>query len=139
GSYATFFNLGQGVLRMLGSIHNVAITEADVDELRTRMLTMPAHPDVPAGLKQLKDAGFRLVTCTNSPPDPQNSPLKHAGIDGWFEMSFSVDRVRRFKPAPQVYHMVADELDVSPSLHGCGARVGHNWGTKHWLFGGARR
>jgi len=44
GSYTTFFNLGQGVLRMLGSIHNVAITEADVDELRTRMLTMPgAH------------------------------------------------------------------------------------------------
>ena len=115
GSYTTFFNLGQGVLRMLGSIHNVAITEADVDELRTRMLTMPAHTDVPAGLKQLKDAGFRLVTCTNSPPDPQTSPLKHAGIDGWFEMSFSVDRVRRFKPAPQVYHMVADELNVSPS------------------------
>jgi 2-haloacid dehalogenase len=68
GSYTTFFDLGQGVLKMLGSIHNVAITEADVDELRTRMLTMPAHTDVPAGLKQLKDAGFRLVTCTNSPP-----------------------------------------------------------------------
>src|SRR5262249_62381859 len=82
GSYTTFFNLGQGGLRMLGSIHNVAITEADVDELRTRMLTMPAHTDVPTGLKQLKDAGFRLVTCTNSPPDPQTSPLKHAGIDG---------------------------------------------------------
>lgn len=115
GPYATFFNLGQGVLKMLGSIHNVAITDADVDELRTRMLTMPAHGDVPTGLKQLNDAGFRLVTCTNSPPDPQSSPLKHAGIDGWFEKSFSVDRVRRFKPAPQVYHMVADELNVRPA------------------------
>jgi 2-haloacid dehalogenase len=76
---------------------------------------MPAHPDVPAGLKQLKEANFRLVTLTNSPPDPQTSPLKHAGIDSWFEKSFSVDRVRRFKPAPQVYHMVAEELDVPPS------------------------
>jgi 2-haloacid dehalogenase len=115
GPYTTFFTLGQGVLKMLGSIHNVTITEADVDELRTRMLTMPAHADVPAGLKQLKDAGFRLVTCTNSPPDPRTSPLKHAGIDGWFERSFSIDRVRRFKPAPQVYHMVAEELGVSPA------------------------
>jgi 2-haloacid dehalogenase len=115
GPYTTFFTLGQGVLKMLGTIHNVSITEADVDELRTRMLTMPAHPDVPEGLKQLKDAGFRLVTCTNSPPDPQTSPLKHAGIDGWFEKSFSIDRVRRFKPAPQVYHMVAEELNVPPS------------------------
>jgi 2-haloacid dehalogenase len=115
GPYTTFFTLGQGVLKMLGTIYNVPITEADIDELRTLMLTMPAHPDVPAGLKQLKDAGFRLVTCTNSPPDPRTSPLKHAGIDGWFERSFSIDRVRRFKPAPQVYHMVAEELNVPPS------------------------
>jgi hypothetical protein len=32
-----------------------------------------------------------------APPVPQSSPLKHAGIDSWFEKSFSVDRVRRFK------------------------------------------
>ena len=115
GPYTTFFKLGQGVLKMQGAIHNVSITEADIEELRTRMLTMPAHPDVPAGLKQLKDAGFRLVTLTNSPPDPKTSPFKHAGIDGWFERSFSVDRVRRFKPAPQVYHMVAEELTVTPA------------------------
>jgi 2-haloacid dehalogenase len=115
GRYTTFFTLGQGVLEMLGSIHNLSIQNDDIEELRTRLLTMPAHPDVPAGLKQLKDAGFRLATLTNSPPDPQTSPLKHAGIDGWFEKSFSVDRVRRFKPAPQVYHMVAEELDVPPA------------------------
>src|SRR5262250_956613 len=115
GPYTTFFALGQGVLKMLGAIHNVSIQQVDIEELRMRLLTMPAHPDVPAGLKLLKDAGFRLVTLTNSPPDPQTSPLKHADIDGWFEQSFSIDRVRRFKPAPQVYHMVAEELDVPPA------------------------
>src|SRR5215813_9925998 len=67
GPYTTFFTLGQGVLKMMGSIHNVSIQKDDIEELRTRLLTMPAHPDVPAGLKQLKDAGFRLVTLTNSP------------------------------------------------------------------------
>jgi 2-haloacid dehalogenase len=115
GPYTTFFSLAQGVLKMLGSIYSVSVQHADIEELRMRMLTMPAHPDVPAGLKQLKDAGFRLVTLSNSPPDPQSSPLKQAGIEGWFEKSFSVDRVRRFKPAPQVYHMVAQELDVPPA------------------------
>jgi 2-haloacid dehalogenase len=73
---------------------------------------MPAHPDVPAGLQQLKDAGFRLVTLTNSPPDAQVKQLAHAGIDGFFERRFSVDRVRRYKPAPQTYHMLAEEMDV---------------------------
>jgi len=114
GPYTTFFTLGQGVLQMLGSIHGVTIQQADIEELRVRMLTMPAYSDVAAGLKQLKDAGFRMVTLSNSPSHPQSSPLKHAGIDGWFEKSFSVDPVRRFKPAPQVYRMVAQELDVPP-------------------------
>jgi 2-haloacid dehalogenase len=90
------------------------------------MLTMPAHPDVPSGLKQLKDA-VCLVTYTNSPPEPQASPLKHAGIDGWFEKSCSVDRVRRFKPAPQVYQMVAEELNVQPAAIGMVAA--HVWDT----------
>ena len=64
------------MLKMLGSIHNVSIQKDDIEELRTRLLTMPAHPDVPAGLKQLKDAGFRLVTLTNSPPRPTDQPAK---------------------------------------------------------------
>jgi 2-haloacid dehalogenase len=115
GPYTPFFTLGQGVLQILAAIHHAPVTAADIDGLRTRMLTMPAHPDVPSGLKQLREAGFRLVTCTNSPPDPEASPLKHAGIDGWFERSFSIDRVRRLKPAPQVYHMVAEELDAPPA------------------------
>jgi DNA-binding CsgD family transcriptional regulator len=42
GLYTPFFTLGQGVLRMLGSIHNVTIHDADIQELRERMLTMPA-------------------------------------------------------------------------------------------------
>src|SRR5262249_30467260 len=111
GLYTPFFTLGEGVLKMLGSIYNVSIGEVDLQELRERMLTMPAHADVPEGLQHLTDAGFRLVTLTNSPTDPQVSPMRHAGIDGWFERSFSVDRVRCFKPAPQVYRMVAEELD----------------------------
>jgi len=115
GPYVTFFDLGQGILKMLGTIHGVKVTASDIDDLRTRMLTMPAHPDVLAGLKQLKDAGFRLVSFTNSPPDQKASPLKNAGLSDWFERSFSVDRVRRFKPAAQGYHLVAEELNVAPS------------------------
>lgn len=115
GPYVTFFDLAQGVLKMLADIHGAKVNGSDIDELRTRMLTMPAHPDVHAGLKQLKEAGFRLVSFTNSPPDPTTSPLKHAGIADWFERSFSIDRVRRFKPAAQGYHLVAEELAVEPS------------------------
>jgi 2-haloacid dehalogenase len=112
GPYVPFFDLSQAVLKLMGSIHSVSIRQADIDELGTRSATMPAHPDVPAGLKQLKDAGFRLVTLTNSSSDAQVKQLRNAGIDGFFEKLFSVDGVRRYKPAPQVYHMAAEELNV---------------------------
>ena len=115
GPYTPFFNLSQAVLKMMGSIHKVSIQQADVDELRMRSSTMPVHPDVPPGLKLLKDAGFRLVTLTNSSPDAQIIQLKHAGIDGYFEKMLSIDRVRRYKPAPQTYHMAAEELNVPTS------------------------
>jgi hypothetical protein len=72
GHYTSFFTLGQGVLTMLGATHRVSIQHADIDELRMRMLTMPEHSDVPARLKQLKDAKFRLMMLTNSPPDPMS-------------------------------------------------------------------
>jgi 2-haloacid dehalogenase len=115
GPYITFFDLAQGVLKMLGSIYGVKVSESDIDEIRSRMLTMPAHPDVLTGLKQLKEAGFRLVSFTNSPPDPKTNLLERAGLAEWFERSFSIDRVRRFKPAAQGYHLVAEELNVEPS------------------------
>jgi 2-haloacid dehalogenase len=108
-------DLAQGVLKMLGTIYVVNVTASDIDELRNRMPTMPAHPDVAVGLRQLKEAGFRLVSFTNSPPDPNINPLKNAGLAEWFDRSFSIDRVRRFKPAPQGYYLVAEELDVEPS------------------------
>jgi 2-haloacid dehalogenase len=127
GLYQDFFVLGQGVLRMLGDIHKVDIRSSDMDELRTRMLHMPAHPDVPESLSLLKDAGFRLVTLTNSPPHSQGSPLDRAGIAHFFERQFSVDAVGQFKPAPKVYQMVASTLDAP--LHSLCMVAAHVWDT----------
>lgn len=128
GLYADFSSLGRGAFKMLGAIHGVAIGEDDLDALRTSLLTMPPHPDVEDGLRELKRAGFRLVTLTNSPPNPGGpSALEHAGLAGHFERRFSVDSVRAFKPSQAVYRMVADELGVPPSE--CCLVACHVWDT----------
>ena len=113
GPYIPFYNLAEAVLKSMGSTHSVSIQQADIAELGMRSATMPVHADVPPGLKQLKDAGFRLITLSNSPQGVQIAQLTHAGIEGHFERLLSVDLVRRFKPAPQMYHMAAEELFVS--------------------------
>ncbi|MGA7524599.1 MAG: haloacid dehalogenase type II [Acidobacteriaceae bacterium] len=125
--YETFFTLGQGVLKMLGMIYDVPIRPRDVDELRDRMFSMPAHEDAPEGLQMLTDAGFRLMTLTNSPPDKEGTPLERAGLGHFIERQFSVDSVRRFKPAPEVYAVVTELLGV-PSSSMC-LVAAHTWDT----------
>jgi len=78
------------------------------------MLSPPPHPEVPAALETLRDAGLRLVTLTNSSQQAVDQQLANAGISKFFERNFSVDSIRRYKPAPEVYRMVAAELHVEP-------------------------
>ena len=128
GIYIDFFSLGQAVLRMTADAHGVDVTDGDLSALSTGMQTMPAHPDVADGLGRLSDQGYRLVTLTNSPPNPNGpTPLEHAGLAGHFERQFSVDTSRVFKPSSQLYTGVARELDVAPSE--CMMVAAHVWDT----------
>lgn len=112
GRYAPFGALAGGVLRMVGANKGVAVTDEDLAELKSRIGSMPAHPDVAPALRRLQEAGFRLVTLTNSPPSPAPTPLEKAGIAEFFERSFSIDAVEKFKPHPATYQMVAEALDL---------------------------
>lgn len=135
GLWESFFTLGQGLLKMVGDIHGVQVTDDDVEEIRQAMLTMPAHPDVEPGLTRLKDAGYRMVTLTNSPSNPGGqSPLEHAGLAPYFERQFTVETVRAYKPAPQTYHLVAQSLAVPPST--CLMVACHVWDTVGAQSGG---
>jgi 2-haloacid dehalogenase len=128
GLYKDYFSLGQGLLKMVGDIHKVPVKPADVEAIKHAMLTMPAHPDVEEGLKKLKEAGFRMVTLTNSPFNPSGkTPLENAGLGGFFERQFSIETVRAYKPSQILYHMVAQELDVPPSA--CCMVACHVWDT----------
>lgn len=127
GRYVPFAALGGGVLRMIGDIRGVPVTEADTAELKARTLGMPALPDVLPALERLRGAGFRLVTLTNSAPDPEASPVERTGIGRFVERQFSVDAVRRFKPAPEVYRQVSDTLALPPEAFCLVAA--HAWDT----------
>ena len=127
-SYVNFSTLAQGVLRMVGDIHHVDISDDDLQRLKTGLLTMPAHPDAAAGLAALRDNGFRLVTLTNSPPNPDGpTALQSSGLAGFFEQQLSVDACRAFKPAPAVYRYVCETLGVAPV--DCMMVAAHVWDT----------
>jgi hypothetical protein len=79
------------------------------------------------GLQTMRDAGLRLVTLTISAPAAVQQQLTNAGLTSFFDRSFSVATVRRFKPAAEAYRSVADSLalPVDPSTARRNARVGY--------------
>jgi 2-haloacid dehalogenase len=127
GRYAPFGALGVGVLRMLGAIHSVPIRDDDIDALRTALGTIPVHAEVPNALARLSAEGFRMVTLTNTPPGQGPDALTRGGIADRFEQRFTVDPVRRFKPAPETYRLVTDRLRVAPN-QAC-MIAAHTWDT----------
>jgi 2-haloacid dehalogenase len=70
------------------------------------------YPEVAQSLQRLREAGLRLATLTNSTAQAAEAQLTYAGLRDHFEQVISADEIRRFKPAPEVYHLAAGRLGV---------------------------
>ena len=115
GVYVPFTDIGAAVLEMLAASRGIRVTGDDAAELTDRFATMPAHPEVPAALRRLRENGFRLFTLTDNTLAISGRQLEHAGVVDVFERRFSVDEsVRRHKPAGEAYESVAAALQLDP-------------------------
>src|SRR2546423_13796979 len=112
--YFDFADVGDAALTMVAARRGVDGAADDRAEILRGMRALPPHPDVRPALDLLRVAGFRLATLTNSNAEAAEAQLGHAGLRGYFEQVLSVARVRRLKPAPEVYRMAASALGVPP-------------------------
>lgn len=115
GPYADFSAVAGAVLDMVAETRGVRLPSEDRNRVLAGTRSLPAHADVRPALERLRNEGFRLVTLTNSAPAAAEQQLKNAGLADLFERSFSVDAVKRFKPAPEPYRHVAQEMGVGMS------------------------
>ena len=103
--YIDFSSAQRGALKMLGD-------GPDPDEVAATMRALPPHPDVAGALDALRDGGLTLCSLTNSTLEVSQAQLAHAGIADRFEAILSADQVKRLKPAPEPYRLVADTFGV---------------------------
>jgi 2-haloacid dehalogenase len=136
GDYADFAKVGGAALAMVCERRGVSLGDAERGEIVKGMRELPPHADVLAGLDTLRANGYRLVTLTNSPPAVVEAQLEYAGLADRFEAMLSVDRIRKFKPDPAVYHMAAEELGQAPG--DLWLVAAHNWDTTGALAAGWR-
>jgi 2-haloacid dehalogenase len=71
-------------------------------------------PEVAQSLQRLRDAGLRLAMLTNSTAKTAEAQLAFAGLRDQFEQVISGDEIQCFKPAPEVYQLAANQLNVEP-------------------------
>ena len=112
GAYVDFGAVAKAALDVVQTRHQRPLSDEARAQILGTIRQLSPHPDVDAGLRQLRDAGLRLVTLTNSTAQTVEAQLTHAGLRHYFERVFSADAVRRLKPAPEPYRMVAHELGV---------------------------
>lgn len=110
GIHRSFGELGAEVLMWMAARRSADLGPEQASALVAHMTRLPPHADVPGGLESLQ--GNRLVTLTNGSLRVATAQVTNAGLDGYFERSFSVDAVERFKPDPEVYRYAARECGV---------------------------
>lgn len=115
GPYNDFGSTAGAVLDMTAAAHRKTIAGEDRTRILQGTLSLPSYPDVKDGLMKLKAAGFRMVTLTNSAPATVAQQLKNAGLTEFFERSFSIDAVKKYKPAAETYQYVAREMGGATS------------------------
>lgn len=115
GQYHDFVTIANATLDMAAKALQKEIDEDEKKEALALIKKLSAYSDVEAGLKRLKDAGFRLATLTNSPMPTLTAQLEHAGLTSYFETTLSVDAIKKYKPALETYKYAAQELGVVPS------------------------
>jgi len=116
GASERFSVVGEGVLRTLLAREQLdrGLDDA-VQHVMSGFTALPVHPDVPDGVRALRNLGLRLVTLTNGSTAVGEQLLTRAGIRDAFELLLTVEDAGAWKPDPVSYAYAARTCGVDAS------------------------
>jgi 2-haloacid dehalogenase len=111
GQYRTFGELAAETLRAQDPGR---VDDAAVETVLGAFRQLDPHPDVEPAFRTLRNAGVPAVTLTNGSAELVGALLARAGLTSYVQRSFTVDDVQRWKPAPEPYHWMVEQLGLAP-------------------------
>jgi 2-haloacid dehalogenase len=108
--YADFWSVTGDALDFACERLGLALTAAARAQLMAQYARLTPFPENRDALLALRGHAMSLAILSNGSPDMLASAVAAAGMDGLFDHILSVDRVRRFKTAPEAYRMGPDAL-----------------------------
>jgi 2-haloacid dehalogenase len=110
GAFAHFNDIAAEQLHAL-SPH---LIDKDVDTVMAAFHELDPYPDTESALVMLREAGVRVVTLTNGSASWITRLLQRANLASQVEHNLSIDAVRKWKPAREVY-LYAAEVTQTPA------------------------
>jgi 2-haloacid dehalogenase len=135
-NYHDFGTIGIACMRMVAQGHGITLSEKNAQEAMMGLRSLPAHQDVPPALKEMRAAGFKMYSLTNSPPQVIEAQLKYAGIEQYFDGRLSTDSLNVFKPHTRTYHWAAHQANVP--IQNCMLIAAHGWDVAGARLAGMR-
>jgi 2-haloacid dehalogenase len=112
--YRPFSEVTRDALAYACESLGLQLTVAQMEALMAEYLMLARFPDVDAALGRL--SGYKQAILTNGSADMIGPLVQHSGLR--FDAVLSVDAVKVFKPAPQVYELASTQLTVPASRIG---------------------
>ncbi len=112
-NYHSFGEIGTAALMMVAGTRDIDLSEEDAREaIVTPLRSLPPHPDVVDALKALREKGYRIVSLTNSSAKGVETQMNNAGLTELVEKRYTIETIKKYKPHPDTYRMVLDDLGV---------------------------
>lgn len=102
---------GEGLRRALADL-GLACDETDVDTLTSSISAMPPFPEVPATLRLLKDAGFRLCIISNTDDVIIAGNVAQLGA-GVVDLVVTAEQAGAYKPQREIFERAWQRMGVT--------------------------
>ncbi len=113
GRYASFEQVTADALDVVLEANGLAGSPVR-ERLLSLYTSLAAYPDAVACLKAVKAAGLRTGILSNGSPSMLAAAVDSAKLGALLDYILSVDIVRVYKPAPEVYKLAPNAFGVEP-------------------------
>ena len=108
GRYADFWTVTGDALEFACERLGLSLAEPARERLMGQYARLTPFPESGDALTVLRREGLPLAILSNGNPAMLASAVSAAGLDGLFDHVLSVDRVRKYKTAPEAYQLGPD-------------------------------
>lgn len=98
-----------------------------LDHERRALAAAALEPGALEAVHGARAAGFRTALWTNNAREITAEALRRLGLDAWLEVTVTRDDMRRLKPDPDGWRVIAERLGVNGPGPGAAVVVGDSW------------